>query len=541
MASKPQLIRYDIWELNQGNVAAFPVEGSTPGWDPVSLYYALALKAMGWRKSPDGNTKVESMWPYSDAPDSYFFQAAMHWWPKYPGTLPPAPYNERWNHCTHGPAETEQYFLAWHRAYIYFFEVIIRARVAELGGPDTWALPYWNYSHYNAADPAQPWDRSSLPWAFSQAQLPDGSENPLYISDTAKRGLQPLWPGTQETMYLETQTPYYDEAYAHTDYLGFNSTLDGQPHGAVHVDTGSGDLQVSKTGWMRKTVFASFDPIFWLHHSEIDRFWVGWNAAGYANPSDPTWLNAEDDPLHDTRWNFWGDGDLANKIVVYPGQMLDPANLADPFPHRYGYQDLPTFPAPGSQSAAEVARVAPGLAARPVAIQRVPPVPVAALPAKPVVLVHEPVTTSVSLHAQAQIALARLAEPAPNEEPPHVLLHLQGIVADGPPGNYEIYLNYPDADRETAGSVPHYVGLLAGFGSDHHHEHGEGEDGAGHEGHEGLSASYDITATVAYLSAHGGWNESEATVTFVPAARPREGFELQTGAVRVGSVSIETV
>ena len=40
-------------------------------------------------------------------------------------------------------------------------------------------------------------------------------------------------------------------------------------------------------------------------------------------------------------------------------------------------------------------------------------------------------------------------------------------------------------------------------------------------GHEGISASFDITQTVAYLRAHGGWNEREATVTFVPAVRPR--------------------
>jgi tyrosinase len=539
MASKPHLIRYDIWELNQGRVAAFPVKGATPGWDPISLYYALALKAMGWRKSPDGNTDVESMWPYSDAPDSYFFQAAMHWWPKYQG-IPPSPYDERWSHCTHGPASSENYFLAWHRGFIYFFEVIVRGHVKRLGGPDGWALPYWNYSHYNASTPAKPWDRSNLPWVFSQAKLPDGSENPLCIADRAKRGLQPQWPPPHkpETMYLETQTPYYDQAYAHRDFLGFNATLDGRPHGAVHDDTGSGDGSLSSTGWMQNTVTASFDPIFWLHHSEIDRFWVGWNAAGHGNPSDPTWLNASDDPQRRTRWNFWEDGNLAKKIVVHPGQMLDPAGLADPFPHTYAYQSMPTYPPPHSPGTAQLAAAVPRLLSRPPALGGAPQ---QAAAAGPLQLGHEPVSTTVAVHEQAQSAVARLAELDEAPESPHVLLHLEGVVAEGPPGNYEIYLNYPDADRETAGSVPHYVGLLAGFGADHHHDHGDGEDGGGHEGHEGASASYDITAIVAYLQAHGGWNESEATVTFVPAARPREGFELQTAGLRVGSVSIETV
>jgi len=68
----------------------------------------------------------------------------------------------------------------------------------------------------------------------------DGSDNPLYIADINKRGLQPNWPGQQEIMFLETMTPYYDAAYSYTDFLDFNQTLDGQPHGAVHVDTDGG-------------------------------------------------------------------------------------------------------------------------------------------------------------------------------------------------------------------------------------------------------------------------------------------------------------
>ena len=90
--TNPQLTltRYDIGDLNNGKVAAFPVP-SPPGWDDINLYYAKALKAMGWQQSPAGATDVTSMWPYSDTPNTYFFQAAMHWWPQHQGT-PPAPY-----------------------------------------------------------------------------------------------------------------------------------------------------------------------------------------------------------------------------------------------------------------------------------------------------------------------------------------------------------------------------------------------------------------------------------------------------------------
>ena len=39
--------RYDIWDLNNGKVSAYPV-AKPPGWDDISLYYAKALQKMGW-------------------------------------------------------------------------------------------------------------------------------------------------------------------------------------------------------------------------------------------------------------------------------------------------------------------------------------------------------------------------------------------------------------------------------------------------------------------------------------------------------------
>jgi tyrosinase len=200
-------------------------------------------------------------WKYSTNPCDYFFWAGMHWWPGedwqwWRGLIPP-PLNEYWGHCTHGAAQVEQYFLPWHRIYIYFYEVIIRGHVKDLGGPDDWALPYWNYSYKDPGDPSPPWPRARLPWVFCQEKLPDGSGNPLYVDDIKVRGLQPTWPsGPQQgaTMYLVNTTPPYAAAYGNAIYQdpnnesdGFNPTLDGTPHGMVHVDTGTGS-QVQTIG-----------------------------------------------------------------------------------------------------------------------------------------------------------------------------------------------------------------------------------------------------------------------------------------------------
>jgi hypothetical protein len=86
-----------------------------------------------------------------------------------------------------------------------------------------------------------------------------------------------------------------------------------------------------------------------------------------------------------------------------------------------------------------------------------------------------------------------------------------------------------EVDRNTADQVPNFVGGFTAFGADHHE---------GHEGHGGMSASYDITDLVAYLRARGEWDEAHVDVTVVPAAPA--GFDLVTGPVNVGRISIRT-
>jgi tyrosinase len=564
MANGQTLTRYDITNLNNGDIPGFGVK-DPPGWDDISFYYAKALQEMGWNPSGQGSApnapppqsdtdpaentpNVENTWNYSEEPDSYFFWGAMHWWPghkwEFFNDLAPAPQNDYWSHCTHGVAgdtiTLEKYFLPWHRAYIYFFEVIIRAKVAELGGPENWALPYWNYSFYDPNDPVGPWPRSTLPWIFCQETLRDNTPNPLYLDET-RRGLQPKWPDTGEPMRLKNGTPFYAGAYGQQSWeaaapnSGFNLTLDGRPHGAVHVDTGNGDGALSDTGWMQYTQLAGFDPIFWLHHSEIDRFWVGWNAAGGVDPdnqTDPKWLTAADDSIPH-RWNFWANGNISDVRVIHPGDMLDPEHL-DPskFPYSYTYQDLPTVPAPQQAGRQAVASAVPQLAtpAAPTKAAAVEASQRVASHDEPVRVEHEPVTTEVALTQEAPRLLASLDAEDPTEAR-RTVLELDGVVSHGPPGNYEVYLNYPDADRETEGSVPYFVGLLSAFGANHAHGGGEAH---------GVSASYDITALVAYLRANGEWDDSKVQVTFVPAVRAVAGRKPVTAPVTVGSIRIVT-
>jgi tyrosinase len=61
-----------------------------------------------------------------------------------------------WNQCQH----QSWYFPPWHRGYLLALEAQIRADVIHLGGPPTWALPYWNY--------LGPRDEFKIPPAFTQ-------------------------------------------------------------------------------------------------------------------------------------------------------------------------------------------------------------------------------------------------------------------------------------------------------------------------------------------------------------------------------------
>jgi hypothetical protein len=75
----------------------------------------------------------------------------------------------------------------------------------------------------------------------------------------------------------------------YTDYKSFCLSINAAPHGAMHDYIGAGNdttglLQfnnpitnsISNTGLMGWVPTAGFDPVFWLHHSNIDRVWQQW-------------------------------------------------------------------------------------------------------------------------------------------------------------------------------------------------------------------------------------------------------------------------
>jgi tyrosinase len=147
----------------------------------------------------------------------------------------------------------EPLFLPWHRAYLYYLELALRAL------EPTTALPWWDWT----ASPG-------IPAAYDQENDPGGGANVLL-----KAPIKPWGPAQEappETNREEgvsgVRPPPYDLTYvlAATSYTDFNKRL-WEVHDTVHIWVG---------GTMEQQEWAAYDPLFWAHHCMVDRVWRIW-------------------------------------------------------------------------------------------------------------------------------------------------------------------------------------------------------------------------------------------------------------------------
>jgi tyrosinase len=169
-----------------------------------------------------------------------------------------------WKTCSHH--KYREHFLTWHRMYVYSFERIVEKLVGE-----PFALPYWTYSKDGHG-------QRRLPLEFINPQ--DGAEkNPLYYAERNSRFL-PEGAGFRTDGEVSAASAFREATWLNSRRSdGFSFTLEDTPHGNVHVAVGT-------TEGMGDTPKAARDPIFWLHHSNIDRLWESWRRSGADGRSD---------------------------------------------------------------------------------------------------------------------------------------------------------------------------------------------------------------------------------------------------------------
>jgi hypothetical protein len=365
--------------------------------------------------------------PVTD-PTSYRFQADIHGTTDSPTT--PAQ-TAGWNQCEHGSF----YFTAWHRMYLYFFDRILRAAA---GDPNL-VLPYWDWTN-----PAQ----RTLPVAFRQ---PGDASNALFIAPPGR-------PAALDAGTASLSAATVDDSAAFADLLfesGGTLTGDGfggQSSAPMQFANGYGDLEMQPHnvvhsalgGLMGDPLTAAQDPIFWLHHANVDRLWNRWiqQGGGRTDPTDAAWLN--------TRFTFYDEAGHAvyltgAEIVATVGQL------------NYRYDDDPV-----PQMHAIVPRPVAELPAVPRPTIRTPRIlaesPAGAGRAR-IALGAAPVRVEVPLPEATRAALRRIArEPATR-----VFLRFDDARTEHPPSfYYAIFIDPPAGQRLTPG-MPGFVGNLSLF------------------------------------------------------------------------------
>jgi tyrosinase len=256
---------------------------------------------------------------------------------------------------------------------------------------------------------------------------------------------------------------------------------------------------------------AALDPIFWLHHANLDRLWEVWRRGTppRSNPTDRDWLRMQFELVDKT----------GARVTMKVRDVLEiEAQL------HYTYSGLP---------APAVARAAPAAAEEPqvTADDGVPAETVGAID-EPVVLEGaESATTSFALSPPSRPDRARVTAEAGSST---VALSVEDIEGEANPGLlYGVYLNLPAGEPADPES-PHYVGTLSFFGIESVVPDEEDEE-APHR----LHYVFDVTDTVTELTSREQWNPDELHVTFAPiGVGPDTELEREPPPVRIGRVSL---
>ena len=524
----PTLIRKDAWKLS-----------AISTWEPTLLWYAKAVGEMSSRPATD--------------PTSWRFQGGVHGYSKSTdpfaatGPIPKKAVTDVfWSQCQHGT----WFFLPWHRMYIGLFEQIVRAAVVKLGGPVDWTLPYWNYS--DASNPKA----KALPPAFREPKLPDGSPNPLFTigginilrAPGVNAGNSAVIPNNDVDLSgCLAKTFYSPKTDSTTGDLGFGGPATGAnhdahvfgqrsvesvPHNAIHVDIGGEWSQGGKTldGWMINPDTAALDPIFWLHHANIDRLWAVWSRMSSSNtsPSSPvnvagrkiTWATS-------VKFSFYN---AAGKVVAMtPSQMID--TKTSPFTYDYEDTSSPVAKPKPPKMAGAAATSTPMAPERPEMI---------GASAKKVTLTGSPQSATIAIQPATGPAKPKAAKQAPKarkaaaESAPQgkTYLHIENVVSKKSHATYEVYVNLPE-NPDAAAYEQHHAGAMHLFGVVRASTRSARSAG------NGLTFSIDITGLVETLKESNDWDENNVRVTFLPrTGEEAHGAPAEHDPIKIGRIGI---
>ena len=158
-----------------------------------------------------------------------------------------------------------QRFLPWHRVYLLRLEEAMQA-IDPLS-----FIPYWRWTT----------QRSVPSWLqnFRPTVNVPGQGN---ITVTRNTGIPPLLPTTAHVNDVLSETTF-------TDFVTQLEFIHNDVHGWVR-------------GTMALITTSPADPLFWLHHAQVDRLWSVWQAKPSNAGKNPilSWNNRIMDPWTET-------------------------------------------------------------------------------------------------------------------------------------------------------------------------------------------------------------------------------------------------
>ncbi|KAH7311503.1 tyrosinase [Stachybotrys elegans] len=267
------------------SINAFSVAGG-PQWD-------LYLRALADLYSQDAKSQL-----------SFFQVAGIHGRPYIEWNGAGKRTSDGWlGYCPHG----ENLFLTWHRPYVMLFEQRLvdtavrlanqypsKYRAQYVKAAQTLRAPFWDWGTGSFVPPA------TVP-AKMKVKVPNGNElktieidNPLRTYRFPKSALNGEFGGFSKTSQINrcpspqsypnsanqaiAKRPYkqwiYDLFTRAQNFNQFASTSSSGAslemiHNAIHWDGACG-------GQFLDADYSAFDPLFMLHHTNVDRLWAYW-------------------------------------------------------------------------------------------------------------------------------------------------------------------------------------------------------------------------------------------------------------------------
>lgn len=233
----------------------------------------------------------------------------------------PSTVNASYRNAAHkGPA-----FHPWHRQFLYKFQQALQSVVPGI------ALPYWDWTQDAANPDASPvWATDFMggngnpnnnyqvetgPFGVSQWTIINENGQPNGGLQRRWRQLSSTLPNLTEVSTALGEIPYDNSKWDSSSTPSHRNRSEGWInsilHNKVHRFVGGSMLPQTSPN----------DPVFFLHHCNVDRLWAQWQAQNTSQSYQPTSGGPPGHNIDDLMYPW--DGVTITNVTATPRQVLD--------------------------------------------------------------------------------------------------------------------------------------------------------------------------------------------------------------------------